>query len=99
MTSPTQPIGAPPPRDERAEVRRLSNELEAVFIRQLFSAMRESNTQSGLLEKPPGDDFFSSMLDDRLATEAASRMERGIGDALYRQLSGRLSDAGRVDDN
>jgi Rod binding domain-containing protein len=99
MTSPTQPIGTPPPRDDRADVRRLSNELEAVFIRQLFQAMRESNTKSGLLEQTPGDDFFSSMLDDRLASETAARMERGIGDALYKQLSGRLSNAGSADDN
>ncbi len=97
MTPSTQPIGAPPPRDERAELRRLSNELEAVFIRQLFQALRESNIQSGLLEKAPGDDFYNSVLDDHLASEAAARMQRGIGDALYRQLSGRLSKGGSAD--
>jgi Rod binding domain-containing protein len=95
--SSTQPIGAPPPRDEHAELRRLSNELEAVFIRQLFQAMRESSVQSGLLEKTPGDDFYNSVLDDRLASEAAARMQRGIGEALYRQLSGRLSMGGTAD--
>ena len=87
---PARDPAAPPPRDPRAELRRLAHELEGVFLAQLFQAMRESVPESGLTEASPGEDIFTSMLDDQVAAEAARRMERGLGEVLYRQLARRL---------
>lgn len=88
--------GPAPPPDERAELRRLSHEMEGVFLRQLFAAMRSGVPEGGLIESTPGEETFRSLLDDRLASIAAEKMERGIGEALYRQLCRRL-DASRAD--
>jgi flagellar protein FlgJ len=94
MSAPIRP-GAPlasatPARAPRAELRRLSREMEAVFLQQLFRAMRESVPEGGLIERSAGEDAFTAMLDERLASEAAARSTRGLGEALYRQLARRL---------
>jgi flagellar protein FlgJ len=78
------------PRDPRAELRRAAHELESVFLGQLFQAMRATVPKSGLLEASPGQEIFTSMLDDQVAVEAARRMQRGLGEVLYRQLARRL---------
>jgi flagellar protein FlgJ len=84
-------LTVPPRKTAAAEVRRLSHELEAVFLNQLFQAMRESVPKSGLIEKSSGTEMFESLLDQRLASEAAQRMDHGLGEQLYRQLSRRLA--------
>lgn len=72
-------------------LRRACHEMEAVFLRQLFEVMRESEGESGLLEESSAQDSFTALLDDHLAGEAAQKMNRGLGEALYRQISRRLA--------
>ena len=72
---------------ERAKLRKAAHQLEGVFLGHLFQAMRDS-VPAG--EGGAGQEMFTSMLDDELATRAADQLHRGLGEALYRQLSRRL---------
>ena len=80
-----------PSADARDRLRKLAHQLEGVFLNQLFQAMRETvhDESSGA---DPGRDMFTSMFDQSMADAAAQRMDRGIGEALYRQLARRLSE-------
>ena len=89
-------LGAPVAQDERKELRRLANELEGVFLSQLFSAMRATVPEEGLIETSSGQELFTSLFHESLATEAANHMKRGIGEAIYRQLSRRLPPEGEA---
>lgn len=89
--------GAAAPRDPRADLRRLSNELQAVFLNQLFQAMRASVPESEGLGSDPGRQLFTQLFDERVAAAASERMHRGIGDALYRQLAARLEAPGTTE--
>ena len=80
-------------RDVHVELKRLAHELEGVFVNQLFQAMRATVPTSGPLGNDPGEELFTSMLDQSLAQEAARHLDHGIADALYRQLARRLGDA------
>jgi flagellar protein FlgJ len=91
---PIGPVKGMPPRDERAELRKLSQQLEGVFVGQLFKAMRSSVSSSGLLPQSQEEEMFTSLLDDAVAAKAAERMKRGMAEALYRQLSRRLDHDG-----
>jgi Rod binding domain-containing protein len=71
----------------RARLRVASHQLEGMFVRQLFEAMRKSTQTSSSSETSPGGEMFTSMLDDALADRAAQKFDHGIGEALYRQLS------------
>jgi Rod binding domain-containing protein len=103
MTPPLAGAAGPGPavagaaREPHAALRRLAHELEGVFLAQLFAAMRASVPDGGLVNGSAGEDLFRSMLDERLAAVAADRFPRGIGEALYRQLSRGLPPAGPED--
>ncbi len=86
--------GATPVSDARVRLRRLAHEMEGVFLDQLFKAMRASVPRGGLLDPSPGEEVFTSLMDERLASEAANRMQRGMGEALYRQLARSLPPEG-----
>jgi flagellar protein FlgJ len=83
-------LAATPRPDARAQLRRMAHELEGVFLNQLFQAMRASVPRNGNVEAAPGRELFTSLLDERLASQAAERMQGGIGEALYRQMARRL---------
>ena len=90
--APTE-LRQPVHRPTREEVRRLSHELEAVFVNQLFQAMRASVPQDDVVGHVPGQEMFTSIMDERLASEAAQRMRGGLGESLYRQLARRLPES------
>jgi Rod binding domain-containing protein len=75
-----------------AKLRQTADNLEGMFLRQLFSAMRA--TVPNDTDGSAGGSMFTGMLDDSLADRAATQMRRGLGDAIYRQLCSRLSSSG-----
>jgi flagellar protein FlgJ len=74
----------------RAQVRALAQQLEGVFLAQLFQAMRQSVPQDGAIDAAPGQPMFTQMFDERMADEAARHETHGLVDALVRQLAARL---------
>lgn len=74
---------------QRTKLRKAAHQLEGVFLSHLFQAMRESVPQSDA-DGGLGQQMFTSILDDELASRAADQLHRGLGEALYRQLSRRL---------
>lgn len=80
-------LGGAPAPDPQKQVRQLAQQLEGVFLAQLFEAMRRSVPQGGAIDPAPGQEMFTKVFDERMADEAARHMSRGIQDALVRQLS------------
>lgn len=82
--SPTTPPSAAP-RD--AKLQQAVTQLEGVFVQQLYKAMRESvPQQEGIVTGGAGEDMFTALMDQHLAAETPKQWERGIAQALYRQL-------------
>lgn len=77
------------PKDARVSDQRLKEacqDFEALFVGQLFAAMRASVPDDGLLARSSGEKIFQEMLDGEYA-KAISRTERfGLSQMLYRQL-------------
>lgn len=98
MTMPIAPTRTTPahaPQDPDGTGRRLrdlADQLEGLFIGQLFQAMRASVPSGGLIEQDSGQQMFNAMMDERLADVAAHRMTGGISEALYRQLQAKTHD-------
>lgn len=72
----------------RDGLREAARRLEGVFIQKLFQAMRSTVPDGGYLDSGRGEQMFRGLMDRHLAEEAAERMDRGLADALYRQLRG-----------
>jgi len=79
---------------DQARLRKAAYDLEAVFVNELFKAMRETVQHEGILSQDPGQELFTGVLDQRLAELYGERARGGVGEALYRQLSRRLPDPG-----
>ena len=84
------PLKQPVMSESREQVRKLSHQLEAVFVNQLFQAMRASVPKDPVLDNAPGADLFTQIMDEKLANQASDRLQRGLGESLYRQLARRL---------
>ena len=83
-------LGATNPGGERERLRKAAHEFEAVFIAQMFKEKRSTVPAD---EAAPGQEMYTSLLDEALASQAAGKSNRGIGEALYRQLVARLGAA------
>lgn len=74
-------------------LRQAAVELEGVFYAQLFQAMREA-VPAGEADDSSAEQLFTAMFDQEVANLAAAQGERGLADAIYRQLSRQLKQAG-----
>lgn len=59
--------------------------LEGAFYQELFKVMRETVPDGGL--SGPGEDVFTSMLDQHMSEAAAAQNDSGLGAALYRHFT------------
>ena len=99
MSGPAKPVhGAAVPAKatmdrDHARLHKAAQDLEGIFIGELFKAMRATVPDDGLLSQAPGQDLFQGMMDDRMAALQAERSKGGLSESLYRQLSRRLPNA------
>lgn len=71
-----------------ATLRKTATQLEGLFVQQLYKAMRETvPQQEGIVSGGAGEDIFTGLMDQHLAAETPKQWERGIAQALYRQLA------------
>lgn len=87
----TASVGAPaagaPAADDK--LKKSAQALEGLFVQQLFKAMRDTvPQQDGIVSGGAGEDIFTSLMDEHLATETPKQWEGGLAEALYRQLRG-----------
>lgn len=89
--------GGPAATSDEARLRKTAQQLEGVFVEQLFKAMRETVPEGGLLDGGAGEEIFTGLLDQQMAAEVPADWESGLGAALYRQLRGVLNAAPAAD--
>ena len=93
VPSPAAPATAVPgPASSKdAALRKVARQLEGVFTEQLFKAMRETVPKGeGAFSGGSGEEMFTGLLDQHLAADTPTQWQHGLGEALYRQLRGRL---------
>ncbi|MDI3279764.1 MAG: rod-binding protein [Bacillota bacterium] len=67
-------------------LRAAAREMEALFIAQLWKAMRKTVPRSDLLPRTLADEIFEEMLDDEFSRRMAEAGGLGLAAALERQL-------------
>lgn len=76
--------------EREQQLREATAAMESVFMGELLKAMRDTVPAGGALESGAGEEIFTGMLDEHIAGLAAARQSQGVGEALFRQLSGLL---------
>ncbi|MEE8589735.1 MAG: rod-binding protein [Spirochaetia bacterium] len=73
--------------DKTSKLYKVSQEFEAIFIKQMLNVMRKSVAKTGLLDGGMAEEFFEDMLYDEYASSMAESGSFGISDMIYRQLN------------
>lgn len=88
-----------PVSPENQKLRDVVRQLEGVFTEQLFKAMRETVPKDdGVVSGGSGEEIFTGLLDQHLAADTPTQWQNGLGEALYRQLRGRLAEPAAATD-
>jgi flagellar protein FlgJ len=79
---------------EDAKLRQVAQQMEGVFVQELYKAMRATVPQNdGAMNGGTGEEMFTGLMDQHLATETPEAWGRDLGEAIYRHLRGRLAAA------
>ena len=79
----------PPASEKEMALRKTAQDLEGLFVQQLFKTMRETVPEGeGIVSGGTGEDIFTGLLDQHLAAETPKQWQSGMAEALYRQLRG-----------
>lgn len=91
MIRPTGGPAVPLAGDREARLRETAQQLEGVFVAQLYQAMRETIPDDGLMSGGSGEEMFTGLMDQQMATQTPAQWGgHGLTDALVRQLRGQL---------
>jgi murein DD-endopeptidase MepM/ murein hydrolase activator NlpD len=77
-----------PGSDEARRIRAAAADFEAVFLAQVFRAMRRTVPRSGILGASFGEGVYREMLDSQYARSLAYAGGTGLGEMLARELGG-----------
>ena len=85
------PISSDTMKDVKDEkLRKACADFEAIIIQQMLRTMRKSVPKSELLETSYAEEIYQSMHDDELAKGLAHGRGVGLGELLFRQISGQV---------
>ena len=80
-------IGAQSKIDKSSRLYKVSQEFEAIFIKQMLNVMRKSVSKSGLMDGGMAEEIFEDMLYDEYAQKMAETGSFGIANMIYKQLN------------
>ncbi|MFI5309627.1 MAG: rod-binding protein [Gemmatimonadales bacterium] len=77
--------------DKIAKLKNTAKQLEGVFVQQLFKAMRETVSQDGAVEGGAGEEMFTSLSDEKLASRVPNQWQHSLSDTIVSRLQGRIA--------
>jgi flagellar protein FlgJ len=69
-----------------AQVKKLAQDFESIFLEQMFKSMRSSVQKSGLVDGGNAEEIYTSMLDSEYAKQMSSQGNAGLSQMIERQL-------------
>jgi flagellar protein FlgJ len=72
-------------------LRKSCRDFEAVYIQEIYKAMRKTVPDSGLFEKDMASELYKEMLDMEMAKTTAAGKGVGIGEAMYQQMKDKIA--------
>jgi len=80
--------------DSQDELRALSGEFEALFVKIVLDSMRDTLGNDSLIPKNAGEKLFEDRLYDEYAKTISKTANLGIAEMIYRELSDYLPGSG-----
>lgn len=83
---------------DKEELKKVSQEIEAIFLNMMFSQMNSSILKSDLIEKAPGHEIWESMFNEKVADEASKGKGIGLAELIYQQISKNIENTYKLKD-
>jgi flagellar protein FlgJ len=80
---------------DKKQLKEACNEFEAVMLKMLYSQMKATVPEGGLIEKSSATAMFEDMLDEELMDKGSLR-GMGVSDMMYKQLSAKMDKTYKV---
>lgn len=74
-------------KGDQEKLREACQDFEAIFIKQMLDAMRDTVGKTNLFGRNMAEDIFEDMLYDEYAKEMAKNTDLGISEMMFTQLS------------
>ena len=88
------PVAPPAAGGDETKLRKTAQQLEGLFVEQLYKAMRETVPQGeGVVDGGSGEEMFTGLMDEHLAADTPTQWAHGLAAAAYRQLRAALPHA------
>jgi len=84
-------------KNDPEALRKTCQQFEAIFIQQMFKAMRATVPQSGLVDKDQSLGYFQDLMDFQVSQQMAKKQGVGLGDALFKQLDPQIANSDKPD--
>jgi len=84
---PASQLLKPSAETTETRLREAAVQFEAVFVRQMLSAMRQTIPDGGLIDGGQAEELFAGMLDGHMSELMAGESKSELADAIYRQLT------------
>jgi peptidoglycan hydrolase FlgJ len=85
-TSSPKATGKEKTENDLKALRESCREFEAIFIQQMYQAMRKNIPNDGLLPRDNATQIYQDMLDTQMARETAKGKGIGLGEKMYNQM-------------
>jgi flagellar protein FlgJ len=90
-------VASTPQSSDDARLKKSAQQMEGLFVQQLFKAMRDTVPQGeGAFDASSGTDMFTGLMDEHLAADTPTQWAHGLAAAAYRQLRTHLPGAGET---
>ena len=90
LQPPGTALSAAPTKDQRTQLAEVSQQFEAIFVRQMLAEARKTHFGGDELLGGQGMDTFRQMQDDRFAEIAAERGSFGLAKMIEAQIGASL---------
>lgn len=91
LSVPTEQLTGAKKKEKDLEALRASTrEFEALYVNEMFKAMRKTVPEDSLFKKDMTTKMFQEMIDMELARDTAKNEGMGIGLAMYNQMKGAI---------
>ncbi|GMT42574.1 MAG: hypothetical protein IEMM0002_0985 [bacterium] len=74
-------------KNDLAKLKKLSQQYESFFMKEVVSAMRRSVPKSDLLNGGNAEEIYKSMLDEQWSAHMAESGDTGIAQSIYNMMS------------
>ncbi|MEO8944892.1 MAG: rod-binding protein [Gemmatimonadaceae bacterium] len=77
-----------------ARLHKVSTQLEALFVQQMYKSMRESVPKGGVVDGGAGEEMFTGMMDEHIAADTPKEWKHGLSESIFRQLKAKVNAQG-----